>query len=78
MLIFGKRVKAKAPYIIGVSFTALFSAIFVIGTLVGSDTLKTVQMNLPLAQYHIEWLLPAFAAFGITYLVTTNKEYSKK
>ena len=73
MLLFGKRVKTKAPYIIGVSFTAVFSAIFVIGNLVGSETLKSVQMSLPLAQYHIEWLLPAFAVFGITYLVTNDK-----
>ena len=74
ILIFGKRVRAKAPYIIGVSFTAVFSAIFVIGNLVGSETLKSLQMNLPLAQYHIEWLLPAFIAFGISYLICKKKD----
>ena len=73
ILIFGKRVRAKAPYIIGVSFTAVFSAIFVIGNLVGSESIKALQMSLPLAQYHIEWLLPAFVAFGITYLVKSEK-----
>ncbi|MFC2399839.1 MAG: branched-chain amino acid transport system II carrier protein [Capnocytophaga gingivalis] len=65
ILLFGKRVHKKTPYIIGVSFTAVFSAIFVIGNLMESQTLKGIQDSLPLAQYHIEWLLPAFAAFGV-------------
>ena len=74
ILLFGKRVRTKAPYIIGVSFKAVFSAIFVIGNLVGSETLKSLQMSLPLAQYHIEWLLPAFIAFGISYLICKKKD----
>lgn len=66
VLFFGKRVRSNAPYIVGVTLTAVLSALFIIGDLLHIDWINNFKTLLPLANYRIEWFLPAFLSFGIT------------
>ena len=73
VLFFGKRVRSNAPYIVGVTLTAVLSALFIIGDLLHIDWINDFKTLLPLANYRIEWFLPAFLSFGITAVLVKNK-----
>ena len=73
VLFFGKRVRSNAPYIVGVTLTAVLSALFIIGDLLHIGWINDFKTLLPLANYRIEWFLPAFLSFGITAVLVKNK-----
>ena len=73
VLFFGKRVRSNAPYIVGVTLTAVLSALFIIGDLLHIGWINDFKTLLPLANYRIEWFLPAFLSFGITAVLVKNR-----
>ena len=69
VLFFGKRVQSNAPYIVGVTLTAILSGLFIIGDLLHIAWINNFKTLLPLADYRIEWFIPAFLSFIITAIV---------
>lgn len=73
VLFFGKRVQSNAPYIVGVTLTAILSGLFIIGDLLHIAWINNFKTLLPLADYRIEWFIPAFLSFIITAIIVKRR-----
>lgn len=69
MLLFGKKVVAKTPYMCGILVSSILSLVSVAENLgLKIETLSKMKKAIPLSEYGLEWLLPSFLAFGISCL----------
>ncbi|MDO4228556.1 MAG: branched-chain amino acid transport system II carrier protein [Capnocytophaga sp.] len=67
VLLFGRFVQSKAPFIVSIMVTALISVISVLKNLqLNLDFLFKIKDILPLSTYHLEWVIPSVVAFVIT------------
>ena len=64
LLLFGRFVTARLPYMMGIATTAVISLLSVLRNL-NVDMLADVKGTLPLHSYQLEWLLPSFSVFII-------------
>lgn len=69
VLFFGRKVNYRLPYLVSILITAFLSSISILENLnLKINILSDFKKNLPLQEYSVEWLIPSFLGFGITYL----------
>lgn len=71
IVLFGKRILSKAPYIAAVSITFLIAVIELLGSLgIAEEKMQQIVTILPLNRFEIPWLIPSFIAFLTVALLT--------
>lgn len=67
ILLFGKWIKTRLPFVAAILATALLSIISVLGNLnvSGLSSLFELKKSLPLSGYQLEWLLPSLITFVV-------------
>lgn len=75
LLLFGRFIETKMPYIAAIIATTLISIVSVAKNL-GLDfpLLFELKDSLPLSSYHLEWLTPSLATF-VVFAVFSKKKY---
>ncbi len=76
ILLFGRFVEVKTPFIVSIITTSLLSIISVLKNLElnwNLDFLFQLKDALPLSNYHLEWLLPSLISFIISFLLVKKK-----
>lgn len=74
ILLFGRFVEAKTPFIVAIFVTALLSIISVLKNLgLELNFLFRFKEMLPLNHYHLEWLLPSLVTFVIASFLCKKK-----
>ena len=74
VLLFGKLVKTKPPYVVALAVAAVISAFTIAKSFFTETTWLTNTINhLPLSNYSLEWLLPSMLAFLMTVVLTNKK-----
>ncbi|HUH25264.1 MAG TPA: branched-chain amino acid transport system II carrier protein, partial [Flavobacterium sp.] len=70
MLIFGRRVTSKTPYLTTVLVTILIS---MLNLFINLNIIPDVLASFPFRSYNIEWILPSILGFGIGFFLVKNK-----
>lgn len=70
MLIFGRRVTSKTPYLTTVLVTILIS---LLNLFINLNIIPDVLASFPFRSYNIEWILPSILGFGIGFFLVKNK-----
>lgn len=74
IVIFGKRIKSKAPYIVAILITSIIALMGLFVNLdIQAETFGNLLAKFPLQAYEIPWLIPSFIGFIITHFITKNK-----
>jgi len=74
IVLFGKFITDKKPYIAAVSITFIISVIGLLGNLGIAEEIMTQILNaIPLNKYEIPWLLPSFIIFILFAILPKNK-----
>lgn len=71
ILVFGRKVDYKLPYVLGMLMTALLSLISVFENMKWDfERLYHLKKSIPLSSYNLEWLLPSVIAFWVGYIIS--------
>ncbi|HLW15302.1 MAG TPA: branched-chain amino acid transport system II carrier protein, partial [Flavobacteriaceae bacterium] len=74
IVLFGKFITDKKPYIAAVSITFIISVIGLLGNLGIAEEIMTQILNaIPLNKYEIPWVLPSFIIFILFAILPKNK-----
>lgn len=74
IVLFGKFITDKKPYIAAVSITFIISVIGLLGNLgIAEETMTQILNAIPLNKYEIPWLLPSFIIFILFAILPKNK-----
>lgn len=66
VLLFGRFVHSRIPFMVSIAVTALISTISVLKNMqLELDFLFRIKDSLPLNSYHLEWVIPSITAFVI-------------
>lgn len=75
VVLFGKKIKTKAPYIVTILITSIIAIMGLFVNLdIQADTFENILNNLPLQAYEIPWLIPSLIGFIITWLITKSRK----
>lgn len=78
ILVFGKKVKSRQPYIAGIVVAGLVSLISVAENLkLPVSGLYQLKSAIPLSDYSLEWLLPSLVAFLLVAMLSSNSPIEK-
>lgn len=73
VLLFGRKVTSKTPFLVALIVTALVSFIRLFSQWYPEDkNLEILVQSMPLAKYQLEWILPGILAFIIAVVFTKN------
>lgn len=72
VLLFGRNILPKAPYLTALVITAIFSIIRLWASLNPGDN-QAITEFLPLYKYQLEWVIPSFVGFWICAFVVRKK-----
>lgn len=71
LVIFGKTIQQKAPYIAAISITFVIAVLQLLVYLeINKEMASSVLQILPLNEYEIPWVLPSLLFFGIAWLLS--------
>lgn len=71
VVLFGNKVTQKMPYVVALLITTFISAFRVLEHFnIGAEKIRYYKDFLPLGNHNLEWVIPSFIGFVITYLVT--------
>lgn len=74
LVLFGKFITSKIPYIAAISITFIIAIIGLLGNLgIAEESMHSILNTIPLNRYEIPWLLPSFIAFVITAIFKRNE-----
>lgn len=74
VLIFGKIVYSRTPYVVAIIVTTLIALISVLAHFkIYPESMAKIKSLMPFAEHNLEWLIPAFLSFGIAALLVKNK-----
>ena len=77
VVLFGNKIKEKQPYVVALLITAFISFFRVLEHFkIGAEQINYFKGFIPLGSHNLEWVVPSFIGFIITYLI--NKSASKK
>lgn len=75
LLIFGKKVVSKKPYIAAVLMTAVIALLSLATDYnIGGAFLLNIKECLPLEKHNLEWIVPSFIIFVVFVLISGNKK----
>lgn len=74
VLLFGRNIVSKIPYLTALIITTGFSIVRLWATISSSTEVShSLTETLPLYKYQLEWLIPSFIGFWISFFVTRRK-----
>ena len=74
VVLFGNKITQKLPYVVALLITTFISAFRVLAHFnIATTEINYYKEFIPLGSHNLEWVIPSFIGFIITYLVTKNK-----
>ena len=74
VLLFGRNILPKTPYMVALIIAAIFSVLRTWATIDSSSNLsQSLGETLPLYNYRLEWLIPSFIGFWISFFIVKKR-----
>ena len=74
VVLFGNKITQKLPYVVALLITTFISAFRVLEHFnIAATEINYFKGFIPLGNHNLEWVVPSFIGFIITYLITKNK-----
>ena len=80
MVLFGNKIKEKQPYEVALVITTIISTFRLLAHFnIATDTISELKSFIPLGNHNLEWVVPSFVGFVVTYFIikkTSSKSVS--
>lgn len=77
VVLFGNKIKQKLPYVVALLITTFISAFRLLGHFdVAVSEINYFKGFIPLGNHNLEWVIPSFVGFVITYFITKKSTAS--
>ncbi|HLV46422.1 MAG TPA: branched-chain amino acid transport system II carrier protein [Flavobacterium sp.] len=76
VLLFGRNIVTKTPYLVALIITSVFSVLRLWATINPStDFSQSLAETLPLYNYQLEWIIPSFVGFWISFFMVKKNKF---